>query len=594
MARGSLENQIGLESSKRSNNRALEAQRQREQDEFEIIRRFNKKKSDLTIKETKALNKKLDELEKERNKKSQEDFKKLQEENAKYAITTQQKIIAGLKKLTDSTAFKAATSAIDSYIGVYSGYMSGISTRLQGFTRDFNQIQNKLTNTLGLSPYVKQTDVLSNVSKFVQAGIANNLEQRAFLETVADRIATTFSSFDGSLLQIIKIQQADTTAARLGLEASLTKYFNRMFGDTSYLNQAFDAVSNILLESSAQLNGQQSIAYEYAIQKWLGSLSAVGVSESTLQSLASGLNLLGTGNISGLASNESLQRLLVTASGSSYADILTGGLGAQNANMILSNVVTLAQQLSSIENNVVRQEYAKLYGFSLADLRAIANLKPDDIKSISESMLDYGSAMKETARSLSTIGKRTSIKDMIDNVVGNLQATMGEQIASNPGLYVTWSIADLLQKTVGGINIPITFTSGINLAETMKVGLVGYSLLGSLGSVISSLRSGGGLDLASWGADDYLTRGTGTTSLRTTGVTGGLSQMTFVGSTTTSDIYKQTAAGIAEEQKQYSAATGEETDLTKIVRDRIAVTLDNMYTLLQNTLTISGVKIRNF
>ena len=267
MARGSLENQIGLESSKRSNNRALEAQRQREQDELEIIKRFNKKKSELTIKETKALNKKLDELEKARNKKSQEDFKKLQEENAKYAITTQQKIIAGFKKLTDSTAFKAATSAIDSYIGVYSGYMSGISTRLQGFTRDFNQIQNKLTNTLGLSPYVKQTDVLSNVSKFVQAGIANNLEQRAFLETVADRIATTFSSFDGSLLQIIKIQQADTTAARLGLEASLTKYFNRMFGDTSYLNQAFDAVSNIVLESSAQLNGQQSIAYEYAIQK---------------------------------------------------------------------------------------------------------------------------------------------------------------------------------------------------------------------------------------------------------------------------------------------------------------------------------------
>ena len=84
-------------------------------------------------------------------------------------------------------------------------------------------------DAIGSSRYIKQTEVLQNLSKLVESGTALNLEQRAFLATVSDKIATTFNAFDASLLRIIRLQQEDSTAARLGMEAALTQNLNSMF-----------------------------------------------------------------------------------------------------------------------------------------------------------------------------------------------------------------------------------------------------------------------------------------------------------------------------------------------------------------------------
>lgn len=320
-------------------------------------------------------------------------------------------------------------------MGAFSKYMSGIETRLQGSTKTFTGMTGLIKSNIGASPLVSQTAVLEKLNYLVSQGITYNVEQRAFLATVSDKIATTFDAANGTLLQLIRIQGADTTAARLGLEASLTTYFNKMFGDTSYLSETFDAVSQILLGSTSQLSYQQGVEYEYAIQKWLGSLGAVGVSSSTLQSIAQGFSYLGTGDITSLSNNAALQRLFVTAAGSSYSDILTRGLTGEGANTILSNIVSFAQQIGSIQNNVLRQQYATMFGFQLSDLTAIMQLTADDLKSIAGTMLDYTSLYNETVSQLQTFGSRMSVKERLDTLVENIYATTGETIASNIASY---------------------------------------------------------------------------------------------------------------------------------------------------------------
>lgn len=561
---------------------------------IDYAKKRHKSLADLDKKELEDAERRFKQKETAKLNKSLKDWEEYYNNIAKVSDKTSTKIAA--KSLEIATkAYSAMESSINSYIGTYSNYLSGLETRLQGYTRTAEDMTGQIKSGVGFSPYVKQTAVLDNLAKLVDKGIAYNVEQRAFLASVSDRIATTFDAFDASLLRIIRIQQSDTTAARLGLEASLTKYFNAMFGDTSYLSDTYSGVAQILLESSSQLNGQQSIAYEYAIQKWLGSLGSVGVSSSTLQSLAQGLSYLGTGDISALTSNESLQRLLVTAAGSRYSDILTGGLSPENANQILRNIVDIAQQIGGIESNVVRQQYASLYGFTLSDITSIMNLTSQDLVDISQNMLTYQQAMEETRAGLATLGERTPIKTMVDNVLSNVMTSMGESIGSNAATYLTWSIADMLDQYVGGINIPTIFAmgTGIDLNTTvaglMKVGLMGYSILDNLGTAFASLTKGGALDLDSWGASDFTTRGTGTTSLKTTGMVRGISQTAFIGNVGASDIYEGSIANV-KESESYTSAQEEGNNTMNIIKDDIAEinrTVTDIYSLLQMGIRVA-------
>ena len=161
---------------------------------------------------------------------------------------------------------------LSSYIQEYSSYQGKVNARLQGSGSGWNSINNRLNNSVGANPYVKLSKMLENVSAAVEAGIAYNVEQRAFLQTVSENIATTFDAFNANLLRIIRLQQNDSTAARMGLEASLTNLFNTYFSDTSYLSDSFDNVSASLTEAIAQMGTKEGVAFEYAVQKWLGSL----------------------------------------------------------------------------------------------------------------------------------------------------------------------------------------------------------------------------------------------------------------------------------------------------------------------------------
>ena len=69
----------------------------------------------------------------------------------------------------------------------------------------------------------------------VSQGIAFNVEQRAALDVMKDKIATTFDAANGTLLRLVRIQEQDTTAGRLGMESALTAFLNNMYQTTEYM-----------------------------------------------------------------------------------------------------------------------------------------------------------------------------------------------------------------------------------------------------------------------------------------------------------------------------------------------------------------------
>ena len=451
------------------------------------------------------------------------------------------------------------TSSVDSYMNIYSRYMGRVDARLQGSTKSFDKMVDLIGNNLSFSPLVSQKAVIENLATLVQEGINYNVEQRAFLMTVKDKIAETFNVANGTLLQLIRIQQADSTAARMGISASLTRYLNATFQDTSYLNNYYQTVSDALLGASSQLGREQGVEFEYVVQKWLGSLGSVGVSGGTLTTLAQGLNALATGDIGMLSGNESLMSLLAMASsrsGLSLGSILTGGLTSSDANRLLRGIVEYAQEIGATDNKVVKSSYASLFGFDISDFTAILNLTSKDLDSISKNMYSYAQAVQETENQLSALSSRTHISEMVENLMENVLLGAGMDIAGSPAAYMTWKAASLIKNATGGINIPVGFTS-IELMNTLQTGMIGMATLGNLIGALGNLYNGyTGTSLNAWGASDMIIRGTGLQGIK--GASRGKSTTITIGSGDTSDL-------IESAKSNQQITSDEETDLTKIL-----------------------------
>lgn len=405
-------------------------------------------------------------------------------------------LLNGLKQMFENT------------IQTYGQYQTKINTRLQGSGSSWQGngfggilgisggIENNIKNAIGSNPYVKLQAVMDNVVKATEAGIANNIEQRAFLETISDSIASTFDAFDSNLMRVIRLQQSDTTAARLGLEAGLTSFLNENFKDNSYLNSAFDTVSQNLLETTSQLTADQGVAVEYAIQKWLGSLYSVGFGDTAVGKISQALGYLGSGNVNALA-NSDMQNLIVMAASRanmSYSDLLINGLDASNTNKLLRSMVDYLGEIAESDNKVVKSEYARIFGMSVSDLKAVTNLEAD-LDTISKSMMSYGGAINELYDQMGQLPSRISLAGKLQNLFDNIKYSIGTGIASNPVTYALWEVTSMIEDLTGGINLPTfsVFGNMVDLNTTvtnlMRAGIVGVGSLGAIGSLISGVGS---------------------------------------------------------------------------------------------------------
>ena len=445
---------------------------------------------------------------------------------------------------------------VNSLISTFSSYQSSINTRLDGTGENFNKLRRGIVGKLGSSPFVKTQKVLDSLQSLVAEGISFNLEQRTFLASLSDKIATTFEIANDSLLQIVKLQQADSSAARLGMEASLNSFLNKNFQNTEYLSKNFDNVTTAILDASAQMTTQQAVEFEYIVQKWLGAMSSVGLSDNTVSGIAQVIGWLGTGDVNQLSSSP-INNLIVMAAnraGLDYSQILIDGLDSETTNLLLKSAVEYLQTIAVNDNKVVKSQLASTFGVNTTDLVALTNLTKDTINDIVGSKQTYEQSVGELTNQFRKLVTRVSVPEMMQNLIDNFKFSMASTIAGNPITAATWAITDLIEKYTGGINIPAFTTlamgtgGGFDLNATVegliKTGMLGIGAIGGIGSIVTGLAGAAIPDLL----------------LAAFGINGGL---------TTTNLYdaiqasKKAAPGIgpsAKRKKGFNNSTAETTD----------------------------------
>ena len=387
-------------------------------------------------------------------------------------------------------------------------YMGKVDARLQSEeaqTGFFKQITDDVQSTVGASRFVSQKELLQNVAKLTENGIAYNIEQRAMLATLSDKMVTTFDVLDNTLQRMIRIQQADLTMSQLGSEAQLTKFLNSQFEDTSYLNTMYDSVLAALTDSISSMDKNNATSFTYAVQKWLASLYSVGLSDQAVASIASGINALASGNINTLNSNQPLSVLMnmsATNAGLSYSDLLTQGLNASNVNDLMRSMVdylgTIAE--NTTDNQVLRSQWSDVLGITLTDLRAVSNLTNNDISAIYRSNTTYDQSINETQNQLQTVVGRTAASERVQTMADNFMFNWGMNMAQNDAQYMTWyatqfvdqllGVVGLQNSTVGMITKVISAPMLSSLSET----------LGDISNTSLSLNTSGGGILGVLGA----------------------------------------------------------------------------------------------
>lgn len=285
------------------------------------------------------------------------------------------------------------------------------------------RLSDTITGSVGVSPYIKQSDIVNKVKELVSSGIAFDVEQRAFLATISDKIATTFDANDSTLRRLIRLQQQDSTAARLGMESAMNAFLNNMYENTEYLGSISSNVRGQLEEAQALMSTEQAVELEFQVQKWLGSMYSVGVSDSTVTKLATAIGQLASGDISGITSGGANNLLIMAANeaGVSLEGILKNGLDASQTNILLQAMVNY---LANIYNEtkgskVLQQQFANIYNLSASDLKAVTNLANDNnqtIKTIANNNLTFSTAYTQLQNMANTMYQRMSLGSMMGNV----------------------------------------------------------------------------------------------------------------------------------------------------------------------------------
>ena len=399
-------------------------------------------------------------------------------------------------------AIQDGLNAINNAISEYAKYQGSINARLQGVSSYAESV--KTLSGVAFSPLLKAEDLYANLADLVGQGIVTNVEQRAMLATVKDSVAQTFDVTSDSLKRLIRVQQNDSTAARMGMEAYLTHFLNVYVENTEYLQSTFDTVSSSLLEASAMMylsnsksGAGASAELEYVIQKWLGTLSGIGLSDTAAQSIADALGQLGSGNVDALGSSD-IQNLIVMAAskvGLNYGEMLNTGIDAKQANDLMLGAVEYLKDVANTGTNVVKSQLANVFGVTVSDLVAVNNLGDSALKKVHSDMLSYSGMYGELTAQFKELPERLGISNILENLFSNLTYQTGMSIGSNPALFALWKITDMIQGVTGGINVPFisAFGNGFDLNTTvenlMKIGIVGVSTLGNIGKIASGLSS---------------------------------------------------------------------------------------------------------
>lgn len=423
------------------------------------------------------------------------------------ALTVLQTIAKVVGKINETVAKGAEMSA-----NLQVQYMGPINTRLQGLSASTKNYYNEMidwsadaSDEFGLAigsfnAFIDRQKYIEQLNALVQSGIAYNAEERALLQTMSDRLVTTFDVMDASLTRLVRLQQRDVTYAAMGSESLLTQFLNKFsamggIADTSYLNDVYDSVSATLLDAVAKLNADDATAFSYEVQKWLGALYSLGLSQEGVQSLAKGITYLQTGNVSELSSNQQLQYIYSAAAeraGLSIGDILIQGLDVNTTNALLQNVVGLLQDIyNNSSTNAVQSAWTSITGLSISDLKAMTNVTSDYMAYISREHQGWVSSWEETQKQIQMIqdDSRTSAAQAIQNIINNTLLDIGDKLTTESfqhnlvtnilgidgmNKYAAYTLAGTLGGTTGSIlqsmiSVPVVFRELNDIIQTLSM-----------------------------------------------------------------------------------------------------------------------------
>lgn len=427
-------------------------------------------------------------------------------------------IVGGLSKLSS-----AMTAHFDKVIQNNNQYRSSINTRLQGLqtagvkwmaTADkWGELQYKITKQFGTSMLINEQDILKNINTAVEAGIANNIEQRAILATLSEDVANTFEAFSGELLRYIRISQRDNTALMLGMESSLTTMLNSWFQDTSYLKDiGTSAITGVLTEAMSQMDTASASEFNFAVQKWLSSLYASGMSSSGVQAIAQAIGQAYSGDVTAVGGQmQNLLAMAASRSGQSYADILKDGINGSNVNTLMKTMVGyLAEIANNSANNVVRTAFGNVFGMSVSDLKAAQNLMTN-LEAVTGQSTTVNTMLGQASSMIGSIGERLGLAGMVENLKNNFLYTTAANLVNNPIAQIIYStikdftgLIDFSLPTVGVLGNYISF-EGTKLSDIINAGIGGLSIISGIGTLVNGLMSGNTLSIAeslwnTWGS----------------------------------------------------------------------------------------------
>ena len=369
---------------------------------------------------------------------------------------------------------KMVDSAVNTVTQVY-GPIAASLEGVNGSIKDFRSLNSRIQLDVGLSSMIKQETLLGNINELVKQGITSDIESLGILTSIRDKTVSSFNVTDANLRRLVRLnqQRGNLTAKQFGLADALKESFNATFGDHTYLNDMFQSITGTVLDAvsaNANSGGTDSTAFYSVLESWLGAMYESGVDQGTINTIAKGVNYLGSGNVSGLASDKSLQTLMLLSmdkAGLDYADILQRGLSNGDMNKLLSTIVDYLAEITSTtkENNVLQSSYANLFNLSITDMTAIQNLSKMKYSALG---MTGGDAQGQALKEINNVSSRTSMAEKINNMVENAQFSFGSSIAGNKVSYFLYKTSNVVLDMLDSIGKQVQGESQSKVAKAIK------------------------------------------------------------------------------------------------------------------------------
>ena len=238
---------------------------------------------------------------------------------------------------------------------------------------------------------------------------------------------------------------------------------------------------------------------------------------------------------------------------------LHSGIDARGLSRLLGAAIEYGAEIANSKSLVTRSKYAELFGMSIEDLIAFSSLGK-----LSIGTLSYDDMLSETESQLSRLPSRIHLSEQINNLFDNTLMSTGTALAGNAFGYTTYLVADMLKKATGGIEVPLPMGMSINVADKLREGVLGVSLLGSMGSLLTNIFAPQQLSLSKFSGSTTVTRGGGYTVVDS-GVDVGTSQSSYVGAS--GEDVKSSA--IASAKEEAATINADEPDYVKEIRDAL-------------------------